>query len=208
MVIFNILRQAGPGLASRQLRPSVLPVVSQMMANPTTSSTTSSPQLFNLQNHQQVRTRMTKRKRHIIAKKQKWAALALQGIFPPRPPNFLDKDVPVVNAKTREQRDAEAKAADAKASNELKARMQAMEEKAQPTLRFHMEGITMSDRVRKLFDLTNGNQKEAVKAQKRKGMELFQVREGDTGSSAVQGTRLLLMIKAAAVVVLAITTCM
>jgi hypothetical protein len=48
-----------------------------------------------------------------------------------------------------------------------------------------MEGITMSDRVGKLLDLTNGNQKEAVKAQKRKGMELFQVREGDTGSSAL-----------------------
>ena len=145
---------------------------------------------------------MTKRKRHILAKKKKWAALALKGIFPPRPPNFLDKNVPVVNAKTREQRDAEAKAADAKASTELKARMQAMEERAQPPLRFHMEGITMSDRVRKLFDLTNGNQKEVVKAQKLKGMELFQVREGDTGSSAVQGTCILLIV--AAVVVLAI----
>lgn len=142
---------------------------------------------------------MTKRKRHILAKKKKWAALALQGIFPPRPPSYLDKNEPVINAKTREQRDAEAKAADVKASIELKARMQAMEEKAQPPLRFHMEGITMSDRVRKLFDLTNGNQKEAVKAQKRKGMELFQVREGDTGSSAVQGMCVLL------VVVLAVT---
>lgn len=199
MVFFNVLRQAGPLLASRHLRPSVLPVVSQLMANPTTSTTTSSPQLFNLQNHQQVRTRMTKRKRHILAKKKKWAALALQGIFPPRPPSYLDKNEPVINAKTREQRDAEAKAADVKASIELKARMQAMEEKAQPPLRFHMEGITMSDRVRKLFDLTNGNQKEAVKAQKRKGMELFQVREGDTGSSAVQGMCVLL------VVVLAVT---
>ena len=147
---------------------------------------------------------MTKRKRHILAKKKKWATLALQGIFPPRPPNFLDKNLPVVNAKTREQRDAEAKAADAKASAELKARMQAMEEKAQPPLRFHMEGITMSDRVRKLFDLTNGNQKEVIKAQKLKGMELFQVREGDTGSSAVQGTCALLIVSA--VVVLAITS--
>ena len=30
------------------------------------------------------------------------------------------------------------------------------------------------------------NQKEVIKAQKQRGMELFQVREGDTGSSAVQ----------------------
>lgn len=43
----------------------------------------------------------------------------------------------------------------------------------------------MSDRVRKLFDLSNGNQKEVVTAQKQRGMELFQIREGDTGSSAV-----------------------
>eukprot|EP00970_Alexandrium_tamarense_P006527 scaffold1112_cov195-Alexandrium_tamarense.AAC.14 len=47
-------------------------------------------------------------------------------------------------------------------------------------------GLVMSDRVRKLLDLTNGNQREVVSSQKRRGMELFQLREGDTGSSAVQ----------------------
>jgi len=40
--------------------------------------------------------------------------------------------------------------------------------------------------VKKLFDLTLGNQREIVKVQKQRGMELFQLREGDTGSSAVQ----------------------
>lgn len=45
----------------------------------------------------------------------------------------------------------------------------------------------MSDRVRKLLDLTNGSKREVVKAQKKQGMQLFQLREGDTGSSAVQG---------------------
>jgi hypothetical protein len=52
---------------------------------------------------------------------------------------------------------------------------------------FTEKGLVMSDRVKKLLDLQNGNQKEVIKAQKKRGMELFQVREGDTGSSAVQG---------------------
>lgn len=59
-------------------------------------------------------------------------------------------------------------------------------EDRESTLRFDMTGLTMSDRVRRLLELTNGSRKEVVKAQKRKGMELFRLREGDTGSSAVQ----------------------
>ena len=37
-----------------------------------------------------------------------------------------------------------------------------------------------SDRVHKLVDLTNGNQRVVVQAQKQRGMQVFQVREGDT----------------------------
>ena len=44
----------------------------------------------------------------------------------------------------------------------------------------------MSPKLRKLFDLTNGNQKEVVKAQKTQGMAFFMDREGNTGDSAVQ----------------------
>ena len=56
-----------------------------------------------------------------------------------------------------------------------------------PVLRHHMNAtLQMSDRVRKVFDLTNGNQREEVQAQKQWGMQVFQLREGDTGSSAVQ----------------------
>ena len=54
-------------------------------------------------------------------------------------------------------------------------------------LRFDYTGLPVSDRVRQLLDLTNGSKREVVKAQKKQGMELFQLREGDTGSSAVQG---------------------
>ena len=53
---------------------------------------------------------------------------------------------------------------DAKMAEELRARL------SQQTklLRFHMAGLRMSDRVRKLFDLNNGNQEEVVKAQKQR----------------------------------------
>jgi hypothetical protein len=87
-----------------------------------------------------------------------------------------------VNTQSREDRDAEAKRADQLAAMELKERTTGQ------TAAHHMEGLEMSERVRKLFDLTNGNQSEVVKAQKQRGMELFQLRDGDTGSSAVQGT--------------------
>lgn len=44
----------------------------------------------------------------------------------------------------------------------------------------------MSPKVRKLFDLTNGNQREVVKAQKAQGMALFMDRPGNTGDSSAQ----------------------
>jgi hypothetical protein len=45
----------------------------------------------------------------------------------------------------------------------------------------------MSPRVQKVFALALGNQHQVVQAQKQRGMELFQLRPGDTGSSSVQG---------------------
>jgi small subunit ribosomal protein S15 len=64
----------------------------------------------------------------------------------------------------------------------MKSRIDAQTE----SVRFGFEGVLMSDRVRRLFELSNGSQREVVKSQKHKGMELFQLREGDTGSSGVQ----------------------
>jgi small subunit ribosomal protein S15 len=94
--------------------------------------------------------------------------------------------LPVVNAQTDEEIKAEIRANDIKVTEELNAKLKAAQETK--LLRFHMSGLQMSDRVRKLFDLQNGNQKEVIKAQKQLGMEVFQLRPGDTGSSAVQGT--------------------
>lgn len=135
---------------------------------------------------------VTKRRVRLQEKRRRKAEMAAKGILPPKPPNYIAKDEPVVNAVPRDEREAEAREADLQASKEMQERMKDTE-LAEPLLRFHMEGLEMSDRVRKLFDLSNGNQSEVVKAQKQRGMELFQRREGDTGSSAVQGNATILL---------------
>ena len=135
--------------------------------------------------HQQSRT-VTKKRQHRMAKRKRKEELAAKGIFPPKPHMYIPKDSPVLNAVSKEERDADSKRQDEIAAAELKARMELVQE---PLMRFGFdEDLVMSDRVRKLFDLNNGNQKEVVRTQKQRGMQIFQLREGDTGSSAVQGT--------------------
>ena len=157
-----------------QLRQTLLPVAQLAPASVPAIGTTF-----------QVRT-VTKKRVHRQEKHKRKEMLAAKGIFPPLPNKFIPKDTPVVNAVSRAERDAESKRQDEVAAAELNAKLAIVKD---PALRFGFvgEGLVMSDRVRKLFDLHNGNQKEVVKAQKQKGMELFQLREGDTGSSAVQG---------------------
>ena len=135
---------------------------------------------------QQKRSVATKKRKHRQEKRQRKEELAAKGIFPPKPNNYIPKDFPVINAISREERDAESKRSDEIAAQELKDKMDVVKA---PLMRFGFSGsdLIMSDRVKKLFDLHNGNQKEVIKAQKQRGMELFQIREGDTGSSAVQG---------------------
>jgi hypothetical protein len=137
------------------------------------------------QQQQQVRW-VTKKRQHRQAKHKHKEELANKGIFPAKPHMYIPKDTPVINAVSRDERDAESKRQDEIAAKELKAKLDIVKE---PLLRFGFNGenLVMSDRVRKLFDLHNGNQNEVVKAQKQRGMELFQLREADTGSSAVQG---------------------
>eukprot|EP00550_Attheya_septentrionalis_P007105 CAMPEP_0198282750 /NCGR_PEP_ID=MMETSP1449-20131203/2517_1 /TAXON_ID=420275 /ORGANISM="Attheya septentrionalis, Strain CCMP2084" /LENGTH=235 /DNA_ID=CAMNT_0043979137 /DNA_START=57 /DNA_END=764 /DNA_ORIENTATION=- len=133
-------------------------------------------------NQQQRRTRVTKTKKIRLLKQKKKAELAARGIFPAKPAGYMPKDTPIVNALSREDRARESREFDAKAAAQMKDRMAEQAE----TLRFHFTDLTMSDRVKKLFDLTNGSQSEVVQAQKERGMKLFEQREGDTGSSAVQ----------------------
>ena len=141
----------------------------------------------NTHNQQQVRTMVTKKRKHRQEKRKRKAELAEKGIFPPKPHMYIPKDTPVINAVSKEERNAESKRQDEIAAADLKAKMDIVKA---PLMRFGFDQskLVMSDRVQKLFDLHNGNQKEVVKAQKQRGMELFQLREGDTGSSSVQGT--------------------
>lgn len=134
---------------------------------------------------QQVRW-VTKKRVHRQEKRKRKAELAAKGIFPPKPLGYIPRDAPVINAVSREERDAESRRQDEIAAKELKGRMEIVQA---PLMRFDFNGedLVMSDRVKMLFDLQNGNQSEVVKAQKQRGMEIFQRREADTGSSAVQG---------------------
>jgi len=112
----------------------------------------------------------------------------------PRPPKYIPKDLPVINAMTRLDRDDESVSFDVASAVEMKEKITTQNEQ-EDTLRFGFDGLVMSDRVRKLLDLQNGSQKEVVSSQKRRGMELFQLREGDTGSSAVQAVALTTRIQ-------------
>jgi hypothetical protein len=137
------------------------------------------------QQQQQVRW-VTKKRQHRQEKHKRKAELAEQGIFSPKPHGYIPVDTPVINAVSKAERLAESKRQDEIAAEELKAKMNIVKA---PLMRFGFDPsqLTMSDRVKQLFELNNGNQKEVVKAQKYRGMELFQRREGDTGSSGVQG---------------------
>mmetsp|Transcript_19748 Transcript_19748/g.27765 ORF Transcript_19748/g.27765 Transcript_19748/m.27765 type:complete len:237 (+) Transcript_19748:68-778(+) len=98
------------------------------------------------------------------------------------PQNYIPKNMPIINASPHKESDTAS--LESMAAEDMRTKIESQGE----TLRFHFSSLMdeMSPKVKKLFDLTNGSQKEIVKAQKAKGMELFQVRDGDTGSSAVQ----------------------
>ena len=138
--------------------------------------------------HQQIRT-VTKKRVHRQEKRQRKEELASQGIYPPKPQNYIPLDTPVLNAVSKEERLADSRRQDERAAQELQERMHFQKDNKPELLRFGFvdsSDLVMSDRVKKLLNLHNGNQKEVVKAQKQQAMEIFQVREGDTGSSAVQ----------------------
>jgi small subunit ribosomal protein S15 len=106
----------------------------------------------------------------------------------PKPPYYFPIDTPVANAVPREQRERESRELDLLAAQEFRLRLEQVEKESPVVLRHHMtqNAPAMSDRVRRLLDLRNGSQMEVVRAQKERAMRLFQLRPGDTGSSAVQ----------------------
>lgn len=122
-------------------------------------------------------------KRRIRHKRR--AAWAEKGKEIPKPPGYMPRDSLVENVIPREVVEQQIRDHDAMVKKELEERRAALL-KGTP-LRFQMTGLKMSDRVRRLFDMNNGNQKEVVQYQKQSGMKLFELREGDSGSTAVQG---------------------
>lgn len=182
MMFSSLMARRAPLAVSSAVKPLMAPSLASFQGSVAGSSSTSPL----VTNHQQQVRWVTKKRQHRQIKRQRKEELAAKGIFPPKPNNYIPKDSPVLNAVSRAERDAESKHQDELAAKELQAKMEIVKA---PLLRFGFmsESLKMSDRVRKLFDLHNGNQSEVVKAQKKRGMELFQMREGDTGSSAVQG---------------------
>lgn len=184
MMLSSLVTRRISGGCTTLIRPGVVaslsPVTRSVGIN---SDGTPYPQTNSIQ----ARTMVTKKRQHRQAKRKRKEELAERGIFPPKPLNYIPVDTPVVNAVSRPERDAESKRQDVIAAEELKAKMDIVQA---PLLRFDFNGedLIMSETVKKLFDLHNGNQSEVVKAQKQRGMGLFQLREGDTGSSATQGT--------------------
>lgn len=173
--MFSAISRASLGAARRSVTltaaiPSV-GVLSSPLANPAI--------------HEQTRSRWTKAKKKRFARYDRRQQLLQQGKALTKPPYYFPKDTPVVNAEDKEHRLLEARQLDEEYSKEIAAKFEE-QKKRPPVLRHHMMGVVMSDRVKKLFDLQNGSQKEVVQAQKQLGMELFQKRAGDTGSSAVQ----------------------
>lgn len=121
---------------------------------------------------QQVRTKITKTKRRQgekILERERRVAMGLPAKR--NPPRYIPKDTPVIGAMTREERDDESRRFDAAAAEEMKVKIAEQSEKEE-NLRFQFDGLVMSDRVRKLFELRNGSQAEVVKSQKRRGMEV------------------------------------
>jgi small subunit ribosomal protein S15 len=150
----------------------------------------------NINNDHQLTTtrqRWTKAKKKRRIRLNRRAAWVAKGKPWPRPNYYtpIETNV-VVNAIDREKQRQDIALHDAKVSEEIQEKLKAA--KAKLFLRHSMSaptgkndcGLVMSDRVRKLFDLKNGSQSEVIQAQKHQGMEIFQLRPSDTGSTAVQ----------------------
>ena len=152
---------------------------SNNISSPVLSITSQSP-LLQQQYRYKSLTKTKRRQREKMVERERRVAAGLPA--KPRPPKYIPKDLPVINALTRQDRDDESVSFDVASAVEMKDKITTQNE-LEDTLRFGFDGLVISDRVRKLLDLKNGSQREVVTSQKLRGMELFQLREGDTVSS-------------------------
>eukprot|EP01083_Nonionella_stella_P218428 783265_1 len=128
----------------------------------------------------QIRTKITKAKRHRLLKQQRKGPK-------PLPPKYIPVDKPIIIAPTATYESLALEPDDQRLPNILSQRSEKMANDT-PPLRFHFTNLEkeMSPKLRQMFQLTNGSTSELAKAQKGSAMKLFEMRPGDTGSSAVQ----------------------
>lgn len=128
----------------------------------------------------QIRTKITKSKRRRLLKQQNPQPKRL-------PPNYIDPKTPVIISPTADRPSLALPDTEERLSYYLPLRSKEFANE-EPPLRFHFTSLKdeMSPKVQQLFDLSNASTSELAKVQKEKAMELFQMRPGDTGSSAVQ----------------------
>jgi small subunit ribosomal protein S15 len=123
---------------------------------------------------------MTKTKKHRLAKKRNPQPKKL-------PHKYIDPNTPVKISPTADRPSLATPEAQERISHYLPARSKTITNDA-PPLRFHFTSLEeeMSPNLKKMFHLTNASTSELARVQKAKAMEMFQLRPGDTGSSAVQ----------------------
>lgn len=126
---------------------------------------------------------MTKTKKRRLLKKAKFAEQPIKKL----PPNYIDPKTPVTLSPTVNRPSLARPPLEERLSHYLPQRSKALGEE-KPPLRYKFTDLEseMSPKLKKLFHLTNASTNELAQVQKAKAMELFQMRPGDTGSSAVQ----------------------
>jgi len=122
------------------------------------------------------------------AKRKRLAKQANRPEIPKRPDNYVDVRTPIIESYLLDRPNInERMEASSRLSKYLPQRRE--EEKGKPAPLLHdMTSLEdeMSPKLKQLFQLSNGSAYERAKAQKEHAMKLFQLRDGDTGSSAVQ----------------------
>ena len=141
-----------------------------------------------------IRTwKWSKQRKKREARYRRRQAMLRAGIPIPKPDKYIDPKTPVVNAPDKAEAEREKKQFDETSARELSEKLQKAQGdttggEVRPQLRYHMNSNTLqiSDRVMKLLKLTNGSQREVVRAQRQLGMDVFKKHQYDTGSSIVQ----------------------
>lgn len=137
----------------------------------------------------QVRTKVTKTKKLRLLKKARQASNP--NYTKPLPPKFIPVEEPVIIASSASRHSLAQPPEEERLSTLLPQRSAALSE-AKPPLRYHFTSLqseiesNYSPKLLQLFNITNASSSELHKVQKQKAMELFEIRPGDTGSSAVQ----------------------